>query len=56
MYFRQAEHDLPHIHAIYGECIGAIDIKMGHIDRRGLAETGVEDGAGVDKTITKLNY
>lgn len=27
MYFRQSEHNPPHIHAIYGECIGAIDIE-----------------------------
>ncbi|MBS6729866.1 MAG: DUF4160 domain-containing protein [Lachnospiraceae bacterium oral taxon 082] len=29
MYFRQSEHNPPHIHAIYGECIGAIDIQTG---------------------------
>lgn len=27
MYFRQSEHNPPHIHAIYGEYIGAIDIR-----------------------------
>ena len=27
MYFGQSEHNPPHIHAIYGEYIGAIDIK-----------------------------
>jgi len=27
MYFRQSEHNPPHIHAIYGEYIGVIDIK-----------------------------
>ncbi len=27
MYFRQSEHNLPHIHAIYGEYMGAIDIQ-----------------------------
>ena len=27
MYFQQSEHNPPHIHAIYGEYIGAIDIK-----------------------------
>ena len=26
MYFRQSEHNPPHIHAIYGEYIGVIDI------------------------------
>lgn len=29
MYFRQAEHNPPHYHAIYGEYIGEIDIKTG---------------------------
>lgn len=27
MYFGQSEHNPPHIHAIYGEYIGAIDIQ-----------------------------
>lgn len=27
MYFRQSEHNPPHIYAIYGEYIGAIDIR-----------------------------
>lgn len=31
MYFRQSEHNPPHIHAIYGEYIGAIDIQTGEI-------------------------
>ena len=31
MYFRQSEHNPPHIHAIYGECIGVIDIKTGEM-------------------------
>ena len=31
MYFRQSEHNPPHIHAIYGECIGAIDIRTGEL-------------------------
>ncbi len=31
MYFRQKEHNPPHIHAIYGEYIGAIDIKTGEM-------------------------
>lgn len=29
MYFRQDEHNPPHIHAIYGEYIGVIDIQTG---------------------------
>ena len=31
MYYRQVEHNLPHIHAIYGEFIGVIDIRTGEI-------------------------
>ena len=27
MYFQQSEHNPPHIHAIYGEHVAAIDIK-----------------------------
>ncbi|MCL2719635.1 MAG: DUF4160 domain-containing protein [Lachnospiraceae bacterium] len=27
MYFRQREHNPPHIHAIYGEYIGVIDLQ-----------------------------
>jgi hypothetical protein len=27
MYFQQSEHNPPHIHAVYGECIGAIDLR-----------------------------
>lgn len=27
MYFQQSEHNPPHIHAIYGEFIGTIDIQ-----------------------------
>ena len=31
MYFQQSEHNLPHIHAIYGEYIGAINIYTGEL-------------------------
>jgi hypothetical protein len=27
MYFQKSEHNPPHIHAVYGEYVGAIDIK-----------------------------
>jgi hypothetical protein len=27
MYFRQSEHNPPHIHAIYGEWVGLLDIQ-----------------------------
>ena len=31
MYFKQAEHNPPHIHAIYGEYIGIINIENGYL-------------------------
>ena len=31
MYFQQAEYNLPHIHAIYGEDMAAVDIQTGEI-------------------------
>ena len=31
MYFQQAEHNPPHIHAIYGEDMAAIDIQTGEV-------------------------
>lgn len=31
MYFHQSEHNPPHIHAMYGEYIGAISIKTGEM-------------------------
>ena len=31
MYFQQLEHNPPHIHAVYGEYVGSIDIKTGAI-------------------------
>lgn len=31
MYFQQSEHNPPHIHAIYGEYMGAIDIQTGQL-------------------------
>jgi len=31
MYFIRSEHNPPHIHAIYGERIGAIDIRTGEV-------------------------
>lgn len=31
MYFQQSEHNPPHIHAMYGEYMGIIDIKTGEI-------------------------
>ena len=31
MYFQQAEHNPPHIHAIYGEDVAAIEIRDGGI-------------------------
>lgn len=31
MYFQQSEHNPPHIHAIYGEHIGVINIQTGNL-------------------------
>lgn len=31
MYFQQAEHNPPHIHALYGDDVAAVDIKTGNI-------------------------
>lgn len=29
MYFQQSEHNPPHVHAMYGERLGAVDIETG---------------------------
>ena len=49
MYFRQKEHNPPHIHAIYGECIGLFEIESGKmfegdipVKERKLVETFVK--------------
>ena len=31
MYFQQSEHNPPHIHAIYGEHVAAVDIQNGNV-------------------------
>ncbi len=31
MYFQQAEHNPPHIHALYGNDMAAVDIKTGEV-------------------------
>ena len=31
MYFQQAEHNPPHIHALYGEDVAAVDIRTGAV-------------------------
>lgn len=31
MYFQQAEHNPPHIHALYGDDMAEVDIKTGEI-------------------------
>lgn len=44
MYFRQAEHNPPHFHVIYGEYLAEIDIKTGEMlvgDLPGIAAAGV---------------
>ena len=37
MYFQQVEHNPPHIHAIYGEYMGVINIKTSELLRRRFA-------------------
>ena len=53
MYFQQAEHNPPHIHALYGEDMAAIDIQTGkvlegHLPPRALAM--VREWAAIHKT------
>ena len=31
MYFQQAEHNPPHIHALYGEDMAAVDVQTGEV-------------------------
>ena len=31
MYFQQAEHNPPHIHALYGDEMAAVDIQTGNV-------------------------
>lgn len=31
MYFQQSEHNPPHIHALYGEDVAAVDIRTGEV-------------------------
>lgn len=41
MYFQQAEHNPPHIHALYGEYSGSIDIKTGNVIEGDLPDRAV---------------
>ena len=47
MYFQQAEHNPPHIHALYGEDMAAIDIQTGDVVRWSPAAQGACYGTGV---------
>ena len=47
MYFQQAEHNPPHIHAIYGEDMAAIDIQTGEVLEGHLPPQGTRYGAGM---------
>lgn len=40
MYFRQKEHNPPHIHAIYGECIGVFAIGDGEMIEGDMPQKG----------------
>ena len=56
MYFQQAEHNPPHIHAIYGEDLAAIEIETGevlegHLPPKALAM--VREWAQIHKTSLK---
>lgn len=53
MYFQQAEHNQPHIHALYSEDMAAIDIQTGevlegHLPPKALAM--VREWAAIHKT------
>ena len=53
MYFQQAEHNPPHIHALYGEDMAAIDIQTGEVLEGHLppkALTMVREWAAIHKT------
>lgn len=47
MYFQQAEHNPPHIHALYGEDMAAIDIQTGEVLEGHLPPKGACYGTGV---------
>ena len=40
MYFRDGEHEPSHIHAIYGDCMGAFNIKTGKMMEGDLPRKG----------------
>lgn len=42
MYFQQSEHNPPHIHAIYGENVAAIDFQKKKIIERELPKKALE--------------
>lgn len=42
MYLRQKEHNPPHIHAVYGECIGIFSIFDGNMFEGDLPKKGQE--------------
>lgn len=42
MYFQQSEHNPPHIHAIYGEYVAAIDFKKKRVIEGSLPKKALE--------------
>ena len=42
MYFQQSEHNPPHIHAIYGDYVGAINIRTGELIEGDLPSTALK--------------
>lgn len=53
MYFRKKEHNPPHFHAIYGECVAEFDIETGNVIVGDLPEKAVglvREWASIHKT------
>ena len=49
MYFQQAEHNPPHIHALYGDDMAAIDIQAGEVLEPPKALAMVREWAAIHK-------
>ena len=49
MYLRQKEHNPPHIHAIYGECIGMFSLEDGEMFEGDIPSKGQHMVKEIDK-------
>jgi hypothetical protein len=49
MYFKGSEHNPPHIHVLYGEYMGAINIKTQEMMERDLPDKALGTDQGMDK-------